>query len=86
VRSHGTASAFPNEGFWFDSHNSADTVKETRNIIHNRGWRVFVHPAARESLGAVLFNALDAQDVAFIAGQGRPFLKSLDILRAESSH
>ncbi len=78
--SHGTAKPFPAEGFWFDSYNSADTVKETENAILNRGWMEFVHPSARTSLGAELFSALNELDAAFLAREGSPFLKSLDIL------
>jgi len=80
VESHGTASAFPEQGFWFDSYNSAETASETCNIIRNRGWTAFLHPAARTSLGAALFSVLDELDAAFSAHHGRPFLKSLDIL------
>jgi hypothetical protein len=84
VHSHGTASAFPNEGFWFDSHNSADTVHETENKIRSSGWNRFVHPAAKESLGAALFNALARLDELFSEVEGRPFLRSLDILFEQS--
>lgn len=80
VYSHGTARAFPEDGFWFDSHNSADTVRETQNKILNLDWRQFVHPAAKESLGASLFNALEELDRAFWRQASQPFLKSLDIL------
>jgi hypothetical protein len=80
VFSHGTASAFPGDGFWFDSYSSADTVAETRNLIANKSWRAFLHPAAKESLGAALFEALNQLDESFAAHEDRPFVKALDIL------
>ena len=80
VQSHGTASRFPEAGFWFDSYNSADSVEETCNLIRNRGSNEFLHPAAQISLGADLFSTLEEIDVTLLESYGHTFLKSLDVL------
>ena len=77
---HGTASAFPEEGFWFDSYNAGDTLEETSNLIRNKGLNAFLHPAAQSSLGAELFRLLDALDAVSIQIRDVPFVKTLDIL------
>lgn len=80
IHSHGTAGAFPTNGFWFDSYNSAPTVRETQNKILNSSWKAFLHASARTSLGSDLFNALEELDAALIARRGQPGLRSLDVL------
>lgn len=80
VYSHGTAAAFEPEGFWFDSNNSSSTLSETLNDISNKGWRSFVHPSIRSTLGAQLFAVLDKLDEIVIARHRHPFVRSLDVL------
>ena len=77
---HGTAEAFPDEGFWFDSYRIADSVKATCDLMRERGWKTFLHPAAKESLGAELFNALADLDSVRLDRWGSLFLRSLDVL------
>ena len=77
---HGTASAFPDEGFWFDSYRVADSVKATCDLVRERGWKTFLHPTAKESLGAEVFNALADLDRVRLDRWGSLFLESLDVL------
>ncbi len=77
---HGTASAFPDEGFWFDSYRIGDSVKATCDLVRERGWETFLHPAALESLGAELFNVLASLDQVRLDRWGSPFLRPLDVL------
>ena len=81
---HGTAQAFPDGGFWFDSYNSGDSLKETCDLIRARGWKAYLVPAARESLGGDLFGFLDDLNATFIEKYDRLFLKPLDVLFEKS--
>lgn len=80
VYSHGTASEFAEEGYWFDSHNSGPTLEETLHVIENQGSRFFDHPSTKTALGSQLFGVLDELDAARMAGEGVPFVRSLDVL------
>jgi hypothetical protein len=80
VYSHGTASPFAEEGFWFDSNNSAASLEETLHVIENRGSGFFDHPAIKLALGSQLFGVLDELDAARMANEGVPFVRSLDVL------
>ncbi|MCH8983867.1 MAG: hypothetical protein IH943_07180 [Acidobacteria bacterium] len=77
---HGTARTFPEEGFWFDSYNVGDTVRETSNLIRNKGWKAFIHPSARDSLGAELLGLLADLDRDSMHLRDAPFFKTLDVL------
>lgn len=81
---HGTAKAFPDGGFWFDSYNSGDSLKETCYLLRARGWKAYLVPAARESLGGDLFDLLDDLNATFIERYRRLFLKPLDVLYEKS--
>jgi len=80
VYSHGTASAFAEEGFWFDSNNSGASLEETLRVIEDQGSGFFDHPAIRTALGSQLFNVLDELDAARMVVEGLPFVRSLDVL------
>jgi hypothetical protein len=80
VYSHGTANAFAEEGYWFDSHNSGPTLEETLHFIENQGARIFDHPSTKSALGSQLFGVLDALDADRMASEGVPFVRSLDVL------
>ena len=77
---HGTAKAIPEEGFWFDSYNSGDTLRDTQNLIRNKDLEAFLHPAARTSLGVELLGLFDELDEISLRLRGEPFTKALDIL------
>jgi hypothetical protein len=80
VYSHGTASGFAEEGYWFDSHNSGPSLEETLHIIENQGSRLFDHPSIRTALGSQLFGVLDDLDALPMAEEQLPFVRSLDVL------
>jgi len=80
VHSHGTTSAFAEEGYWFDSYNSASTFEETLHIIENEGSRHFDHPSIKTALGSQLFGVLDDLDALRMKIERDPFLRSLDVL------
>jgi len=80
VYSHGTASAFAEEGSWFDSNNSASTLEETLHVIENQGSGFFDHPAIKTALGSQLFGVLDDLDTVRMTIEGLPFVRSLDVL------
>ena len=80
AESHGTASAFPEEGFWFDSYSVGESLKGTCDLVRERGWKAFLVPAARESLGGELFGLLDDLDSCCVERYGRPFIRSIDVL------
>lgn len=81
---HGTADAFDEEGFWFDSNNSATSLEETLHVIENLGSGVFDHPKIKSGLGGQLFRVLDKLDAARMATEGVPFVRSLDVLSERS--
>lgn len=78
---HGTAHAYP-EAYWFDSYNSADTLKSTVGLIHNEGERSFLHPAIRDKyagfVGDETLAKLETADQACGARFGSSLLRSLD--------
>lgn len=80
VESHGTAQALPDGGFWFDSYLSGETLKATTDRVREHGWRHFLTPADRHSLGAALFETLDDLDRISTRLRGQPFVRPLDIL------
>lgn len=75
VELHGTASAFPEDGFWFDSYSAGESLRETTNIVRERGWKAFLVPAARKSLGAELLRLLDELDEVCLDSYGRSFMR-----------
>ncbi len=80
AESHGTAMAFPKEGFWFDSYTAGTSLPETCNVVRELGWRAFLVPAARQSLGAEVFRLLDGLDEICLNKYDRPFMRPLDVL------
>lgn len=78
--SHGTASGFEEEGYWFDSYSSSSTFVQTIHDIENKGARFFDHPSIRTELGSKLFGVLDRLDEARSSIDGQPFIRSLDAL------
>jgi hypothetical protein len=80
VYSHGTASGFAEEGYWFDAQNSGPTLEETLHIIENQGSRFFDHPSIKTALGSQLFGVLDELDALRMDFEQEPFLRSLDVL------
>lgn len=84
----GTATQPPEEGFWFDSFNSEDTVRGTVDKIANVGSKPFTkNPSSAlflRSLGHDLNKKLMDLDEIFTLKYGTPFFKSLEDL-AEGS-
>ncbi|KKS94993.1 MAG: hypothetical protein UV71_C0015G0023 [Microgenomates group bacterium GW2011_GWC1_43_13] len=78
----GTASAPPEEGFWFDSYNSAKTLRETANSIRNKGIQSFTKVRLENSfvqlIGADLFKQKKHLDDFFVNKYGFEFFRSFD--------
>lgn len=54
IGSRGTASSIPEQGYWFDSYNSGDTLKETLNKIYNKGDYPFIKNRSASGLYGLL--------------------------------
>lgn len=83
VRLHGTSSAFPGEGYWFDSYNSESTLTETKNKIHNFGGTPFLkHRAPADAIAAIfggdILDKLEQLSHKFFLTIGQPLIGSLD--------
>ena len=83
VNMHGTASAFPEDGFWFDSYNSESTVRETLNKIRNLSTTPFLKnrpPADQISAiyGGDILDKLEQLSFKFFEVANRPLMGSLD--------
>lgn len=78
----GTSSAYPKEGFWFDSYNSADTLKETANKIRNQGIQSFTRAKLENSfvklIGKDLLEQKEQLDKFFVDKYGFEFFRSFD--------
>ncbi len=87
-RASGTASQPPSEGFWFDSYNSKETIRETANRIANEGVTPFVKnaPAALyvRSFGQEVNDKIQALDAKYTQKFSTPFFNSLEDLSEES--
>lgn len=77
-----TAGAPPEGGFWFDSYNSLETVKDTGNKIRNFGVAQFTKGGLRNafvrSIGETLFEQKDKVDAFFVANFGFEFFRSFE--------
>ena len=82
VYSHGTASAFPEGGYWFDSYNSASTLQQTLNKIDTDGSRYFQRFSREELLGNELYELFKELNTIFQLKFGLDFIaeSSLDSL------
>jgi hypothetical protein len=83
VLSHGTAGAFPEEGYWFDSYNSENTVRETINKIQNFSTTPFLkHRSPSDQISAIyggdILDKLEQLSFKFFDVTGRPLMGSLD--------
>ena len=78
----GTASAPPEEGFWFDSYNSGDTLKETADKVRNYGIKSFTKGKIRNAfirlLGEELFDEKEKLDKFFVSKYGYEFFRSFE--------
>ncbi len=79
----GTATAPPREGFWFDSYNSGDTLKETSSKIRNLGIEPFIKnrtasDSYRNLFGDSLFSKIDQLNNDFTSKFSKEFVTSLD--------
>lgn len=79
----GTAKVPPREGFWFDSFNSGDSLKETSNKIRNFGIEPFIKNRTasdnyRNLLGDELFSKIDQLNNDFTFKFSREFITALD--------
>lgn len=78
----GTASPPPEKGFWFDSYNSKDTLKDTKNLIANKGIRPFVKGGIEDRFvnlfGNNLFSIKIEIDNFFETNFNRDFFRSFE--------
>lgn len=79
----GTASGFPEQGYWFDSYNSEDTLKETLNKILNQSDFPFIKNRSVNATYGLLIGQetggfLDQIDKLFNEKFGIDFFKELD--------
>jgi len=79
----GTASAPPEQGFWFDSYNSADTLQQTISLIQNSVIQPFIKNRTPADiygrlLGDEVWSNIEMVDKLFIDKFGEPFFSSLD--------
>ena len=78
----GTASAPPINGFWFDSYNSGDTLKETFNKIRNQGIQSFTKGGLENNfvklIGQDLFEKKIQLDEFFKNRYGYEFFRSFE--------
>lgn len=82
IKVYGTAKAPPEEGFWFDSYNSGNTLRETQNIIANKGITPFrkgaVNQAFVKQFGNDLFALKEELNSFFINNHGRELFSSFE--------
>jgi hypothetical protein len=83
VYSHGTANAFPEEGYWFDSYNSENSVHETINKIHNLSTTPFLkHRTPSDQISAIyggdILDKLEQLSFKFFEVTTHPLMGSLD--------
>ncbi len=83
VYSHGTSNAFPEEGYWFDSYNSEDSVHETLNKIHNFSTTPFLkHRPPSDQISAIfggdILDKLEQLSFKFFEVTTNPLVGSLD--------
>lgn len=79
----GTATTPPKEGFWFDSYNSGDTLKETSSKIRNFGVAPFIKnrtagDSFRSLLGDSAFSKIEYINRKFTDNYGFEMITSLD--------
>lgn len=79
----GIAAALPVEGFWFDSYNSGDTLRETLRKIRNFGIAPFVKnrtvgDSLRSFLGDSIFSKIECINRKFTDKYGFEMITSLD--------
>ena len=79
----GTASVPPAQGFWFDSYNSGDTLRETISDIENSKIQQFIKNRTPgdiygKLLGDEVWEDIEKIDKLFIDKFGSPFFSSLD--------
>ncbi len=78
----GTAKEPPKEGFWFDSFNSESSVKDTQNLIKNKGVKSFLKdPTSYEwLLGDEAYKNLEGLNELIRHKFGEPMLSSFEQL------
>lgn len=84
----GTASQPPKEGYWFDSYNSGENLRDTVNKIYNSDTSPFIKnwPGSFyvKSLGSDILQKMQELDELFSQKFNTPFFKSLEDLSEES--
>lgn len=81
---HGTAAAFPDRGYWFDSYNAESTLRETCNKIRNAGLPLFqrdrtISDEVSSTVGADVLSAVDESNAHIIEKYGEELVRSLDL-------
>lgn len=78
----GTAKEPPVQGFWFDSYNSGETVKQTTDLIWNKTWKAFVKDGYEEpyvnKFGSNIFRKLDMLNMTYAAKHKQELFRSFD--------
>jgi hypothetical protein len=79
----GTATAPPSQGFWFDSYNSSDSLKQTLSDIQNGHLRNFIKNITPSDIygrlmGDEVWSKVEEIDKFFIDKYKIPFFKSLE--------
>lgn len=83
IGSRGTGSGFPEQGYWFDSYNSEDTLGETVNKILNEGDTSFIKNRSASDIYGLLVgqesgDILEKIDKFFNEKYKMDFFKKLD--------
>ncbi len=78
----GTTKEPPVQGFWFDSYNSGDTVKNTCDLIRNKTWKSYVKDGYEEpyvnKFGSEVLRKIDMLNMAYAEKHGKELFRSLD--------